>query len=221
MQKNGKLPEDLLIHLEVISAQAQTGLGFTKDTYDANRYKEILKTLDKIGTLLEQQGKVDASALYFVHNPLFVLGNQEYITPKVAVATVVFNKSNEVLLVKRTEDLWTLPGGYADISFDPIENALKEVREETGFDITINSLIGIYDSNISEFPTVGRHTYTLVFYGTICGGELRPDPVETLGASFFPLDDLPNLPEASHAQIERGQLFFTGQAPQVFIDHKD
>ena len=107
--------------------------------------------------------------------------NKEYVTPKVAVATVVFNPEGEVLLVKRKEGFWALPGGYADVSLDPIENAEKEVKEETGLEVRVERLIGIYDSNISKFPTIGRQVYALVFYATLGGGDITPDPVETNG----------------------------------------
>jgi len=146
-------------------------------------------------------------------------GSQEYITPKVAVATVTFNQNNEILLIKRTEGFWALPGGYADISFDPIQNAEKEAREETGLEVKVRTLIGIYDSNINKFPSIGRQVYALLFYAELLGGELRPDVVETRGAGFFSMSNLPVVHPVTILQIKYGLRIHNGELLPPIIEH--
>ena len=216
---NDKKTEKLNILFERIFAHAHTGLAFSNSAYDVTRYREILSTLDKLATLLTKDDQALADALTYLKSRRTNIGNQEYVTPKVAVVTVIFNPSGEVLLVKRDEELWALPGGYADIGLGPIQNAEKEVREETGLEVKVESLIGVYDSNISEFPTVGRQTYALVFYASLLGGNIRADPVETQGVSFFNLNSLPNMPLVTRSQIERGFQIFQGEPLPIIIDN--
>jgi len=147
-----------------------------------------------------------------------MISEEDYITPKVSVATVAID-NNRVLLVKRSNDLWSLPGGYADVGRDPIQNAVKEVREETGLDVAISQLIGVYDSNVSEFPTNGRHVYTLTFLGQVVGGVLTPDPVETNGAAFFNIHELPTIPSMTHLQITQGIRIVGGDSVKPQVDH--
>ena len=212
--------KELNILLESISAKARTGLAYSSDPYDLRRYQEILATLKQIADLLfDDSYFLDDLKTHFKDWQNSV-GDKEYVTPKVAVAIAVFNDSGEVLLVKRNEGLWALPGGYADVGLDPIQNAEKEVREETGLIVKVEALIGIFDSNISEFPLVGRQTYTLAFYAKLLGGTLNADPVETKGASFFNSGSLPQMPPVIQKQIRRAFRVFNGEVLTVSIDHK-
>jgi ADP-ribose pyrophosphatase YjhB (NUDIX family) len=212
--------KEMTILLESIFAQARTGLAFSTNAYDTSRYKEILSILEKIVSLLSEEGKSLAVPLTYLSSTHIEIADQEYITPKLAVAVATFNNTGEVLMVRRNEEFWTLPGGYADVGLDPIENAKKEVREETGLEVEIVSLIGVYDSNISEFPIIGRQAYTLMFYAKLLSGIIKADPVETRGASFFDPKYLPKTPPATYRQVERALRFHLGEQLQPFIDHK-
>jgi ADP-ribose pyrophosphatase YjhB (NUDIX family) len=212
---------ELTLLLESIFAQARTGLAFSTSPYDINRYNEILASLGKIASLLSSGDDISlASLVSYLNSTNIEIGDQEYVTPKVAVAVAAFNNVGEVLLVRRNEELWTLPGGYADVGLDPIENARKEVREETGLEIEVVSLIGVYDTNISQFPLIGRQVYTLAFYSKLLDGVIKADPIETRGASFFDPCLLPNTPLATRLQIEQALRFFQGELLPAFIDHK-
>jgi ADP-ribose pyrophosphatase YjhB (NUDIX family) len=210
--------KQLSILLEIISAKAHTGLAFSTDAYDVIRYKEILVALGKMSTLLSDDDQSTVNIISYLKNTDVTIGDKEYVTPKVAVATVIFNHDNEVLLVKRSKNLWSLPGGYADIGLCPSENAEKEVKEETGIEVKVSSLLGVYDSNINNFPNIGRQTYTLVFYAILLGGNINADPLETRGASFFKLSSLPPIPSVTYSQIERAVRISQGEPLQAFID---
>jgi len=203
--------------LETISAQAQTGLAFSNHPYDIERYKNILVALDKMHGLLARDEAL-SNILSILREMPLEMGDKEYITPKVAVATVVFNNYDDVLLVKRLDDIWALPGGYADISYDPIENATKEVKEETGLNITIQSLIGVYDSNVNKFPSIGRQVYLLVFLGDLRGGTLNMNLTETKGANFYNLQSLPELLPITISQIQYGYRMRMGEVLPPIIE---
>jgi len=203
--------------LETIAAKAKTGLSFSNNPYDIIRYEEILKALDDMYALLSKNG-ILSNIFSFLKETRFDVGDQEYVTPKVAVATIVFNDQDDVLLVKRLDGVWALPGGYADIPFDPIENAKKEVKEETGLDIGITSLMGVYDTNVNKFPSIGRQVYLLVFFGSLVGGKLIANEVETKGAAFFNLQSLPEVLPVTMSQIQYGHRMHKGEKLPVIVE---
>jgi ADP-ribose pyrophosphatase YjhB (NUDIX family) len=63
----------------------------------------------------------------------------------VAVTAAVRNAQGELLLIERTDNgLWALPGGAQDIGESVVQAARREVNEETGVDVEITGLSGIY-----------------------------------------------------------------------------
>jgi ADP-ribose pyrophosphatase YjhB (NUDIX family) len=210
--------DELSVLLEIISAQANNGLAFTPNPYDVRRYQEILKTIDQIYELFDEN-QHEISFTLRSRSLITEIGSSEYVTPKVAVSAVVFNPVNEVLLIRRERDLWTLPGGYADVGHDPIKNIKKEVEEETGLSIQVKALIGIYDSNINKFPSIGRQVYLLVFLGNIEGGILMPDTLETKGADFYDLQSLPKILPTNLSQIEYGYRIQMGEILPTIVEH--
>ena len=64
-------------------------------------------------------------------------------TPFVGCDVFVTNEKNEVLLIQRVDNkLWALPGGFHDLGETPAKCAIRECKEETGFDIKLNQLLG-------------------------------------------------------------------------------
>jgi ADP-ribose pyrophosphatase YjhB (NUDIX family) len=204
--------------LERVYAQASNGLAFSTNAYELKRYKDILDALSGIAELFNGNGSAAVGTNVNWRSASSEIGTKEYVTPKIAVAAIVFNNDGHVLLVKRDYDLWTLPGGFADVGLDPARNVEREVKEETGLDVKAAALIGVYDSNLYDFPTLGRQIYTLAFYAKLLGGSLHPDPVETLGASFFSLYSLPNVPNVTSAQVDLARRVHLGGMISPFFD---
>jgi 8-oxo-dGTP diphosphatase len=115
-------------------------------------------------------------------------GKVIYYDPKLA-ATVVVEKDGKVLMVRRLTQpglgLWSLPGGYVDRGEVVEHGAAREVIEETGLQVDIVGLIGLFSE--------GGHPVVLAaFDGRLTKGEAKAGPeVSELG--FFPLDALPPL----------------------------
>ena len=95
---------------------------------------------------------------------------------------------------------WTLPGGGVELHESPEEGVVREVREETGYDVELGGLLGVdvfVMTPDKRFEPVGDRSQknVRVFYAaTVTGGDLR-DEVDgsTDEARWFPLAEVPSL----------------------------
>jgi ADP-ribose pyrophosphatase YjhB (NUDIX family) len=108
-------------------------------------------------------------------------GHVHYRDPKVA-ACVVFRWREGVFLTRRGIEpgygRWTYPGGYVDRGETVEAAAVRETREETGCDVRLDDLLGLY-----SYP--GQTAILVVYRGTVTGGEPRALH-ESLEARSFP-----------------------------------
>lgn len=129
---------------------------------------------------------------------------QEAITPKVAVNCGLFDEHGQILLVQRKDnELWCLPGGLMDLGERVREAAVREVKEETGLTVQIVRLAGVYsDPADSIYIHLGPQyqMVVLLFQGRIIGGEFQENP-ETYGFQFFETNDLPPLIPSHYQRI--------------------
>ncbi len=117
---------------------------------------------------------------------------------------VVFDSTGKILLQKRSgaEDLWGFPGGVMELGESAAEAAIREVREETGLDVKIDSLLGVYTRYYDQYPNGDKaQPIAIAFIGSIIGGELFVDGKETFDLAFFDPDEAPELFNAQHRDI--------------------
>ena len=116
-----------------------------------------------------------------------------------AAAVALFDSSRNMLLLRRKDnDKWTLPGGTLDFGESLTDCAIREVHEETGLRVRITGLIGTYtDPHILIAYSDGevRQEFTLVYAAKIKSGELAIDH-ESKEAIWVSLADAVNLPLA-------------------------
>jgi len=107
--------------------------------------------------------------------------------PGVAVIVAIID-DGKVLLTKREDfEVWCLPGGGVEEGETLAEGAIREAKEETGLDIELTRLVGVY-SRLGG----GMHDVHAVLYAAKpVGGELRTQPHETIEVAYFPFDQLP------------------------------
>jgi ADP-ribose pyrophosphatase YjhB (NUDIX family) len=165
-------------------ALSQTGLHFTAEEYDRERYREIG---DIAARLLELQAEIGADA---VRAAWFV--EDGYATPKMDVRAAIFRDDRVLLVRERADDRWALPGGWADVNDTPSSAILKEIEQETGFTARVAKLAAVYDRNKHNHPAYLFHSWKMFFVCEITGGEARTS-YETTAVEFFPLDGLPEL----------------------------
>lgn len=178
-----------------LQAIAQTGLTFAKDPYDIERYKAIRKIAAE---MLAAGADMD---LTVIRNMLSA--NDGYATPKVDVRGVVF-RENKLLLVKEKSDgKWTLPGGWADVCEAPVENVMREVFEETGFQTHATKVLALFDRSLHQHePPFPFHVYKLFVRCEITGGTATTSS-ETDAVEFFAEGEIPEL---SSTRITPGQI---------------
>jgi len=116
-----------------------------------------------------------------------------------------FSLPNHILLVKeRSDGLWTLPGGWADVNDSPAQAVEKEILEESGYKAKAIKIAAVYDRNKHGHPYHLYHTYKLFFLCEITGGK-PSKTMETDGVGFFAENNLPPLSvdRVTAAQIKR------------------
>jgi ADP-ribose pyrophosphatase YjhB (NUDIX family) len=186
-----------LLWARELQAIAQTGLNFSKDPYDLERYRR----LGAIAAEMMAQGS-GASVEHIAG-----LFEQElgYPTPKVDVRGAVF-RGERVLMVRETSDgRWTLPGGWADVNQSARQCVEREIREESGYEARAVKLAGVWDARHQGFTFKHPYSiYKLFFVCELTGGSAQPS-IETSAIEFFAIDELPELSigRTNARQVER------------------
>jgi 8-oxo-dGTP pyrophosphatase MutT (NUDIX family) len=102
-------------------------------------------------------------------------------------ANVAIIQAGKILLTKREDlEVWCLPGGHADPEESIAQTAIREAREETGLEVELLRLVGIYSWN-----GFGAIMNGVLFTAQPIGGMLKPQVDEVLELDYFAPDDLP------------------------------
>lgn len=167
-----------------IQALSQTGLTFSENDYERQRYTRLAEIAAEIMHSYTGLPAADLTA-NFLEQP-------GYATPKIDVRGAVVRDGKVLLVQERVDERWCMPGGWADVGDRPSETVAREVWEESGFHVVPRTVVGVYDANRSGRPLPLYHAYKIVFWCEITGGEARTSD-ETLAVGFFSFDDLPPL----------------------------
>jgi 8-oxo-dGTP diphosphatase len=112
---------------------------------------------------------------------------------RIGVFAVIFNYEKQILLGHRRDiDWWNLPGGGMESGETVDEAVCREVREETGLEVKVERLVGVYSK-----PQ--KHEVVLTFLCQAIGGTLQPTE-ETRENRYFSLDALPGNTLPKHCQ---------------------
>jgi ADP-ribose pyrophosphatase YjhB (NUDIX family) len=174
----------LLTWAKKLQAIAQTGIAFTTGPYDMERYKSLRQIASEI--LAASASSVPAALIESFEC------ETGYATPKIDVRAAVFEQDQLLLVKERSDGLWTLPGGWADIGDSPSVAAVRETKEESGYSVTARKLAAVFDRDLHGHPPAPFHVYKLFFLCDLVSGVPEAG-LETEDASFFREGDLPPL----------------------------
>lgn len=135
--------------------------------------KQIVQISDEQLKWLEQKMRTIRTDYYYQEDAPAV----NSIKPAAAVA--ILNSKHQLLMLHRKDNQkWTMPGGTLEFGESMTECALREVKEESGLDVTIKDIIGTYtDPNIRVAYSDGevRQEFTIVYYGEVSGYNVELD----------------------------------------------
>jgi ADP-ribose pyrophosphatase YjhB (NUDIX family) len=136
-----------------------------------------------------------------------------YATPKIEVRGAVVREDRILLVREREDGGWTLPGGWADVGDSPSAMVVREVKEESGFDVVPRKLAALFDRNKHPHPPEPTHAYKVFFLCELIGGEATPS-FETPEVDFFSRTQLPKLSRARITEFQIEHMFEHAAHPE-------
>ncbi|WP_167127323.1 MULTISPECIES: NUDIX domain-containing protein [Nitratidesulfovibrio] len=146
-----------------------------------------------------------------------------YRNPPPTVDILIHEPGRGIVLIRRRNEPpgWALPGGFIDYGESAEAAAVREAREETGLDVELTGLVGVY-SEPGRDPR--HHTLSVVYAAQVRGGAVATSAAGTFAAPvagddaadarFFAPDDLPQPMAFDHAKIIADWLRDRGCCPE-------
>ena len=183
-----------------LKAISQAGKFFAKNEYELNRHEELEQITAEI---FENYTELSADQIRGI-----LQKDSGYPTPKVDARGVVF-KDDKILMVREIADGgWTLPGGWCDTGMTASQNVVREVWEESGYEVKVTRLLALYDRDTQgHTPPYPFNIYKLFFLCELTGGEAKTSN-ETSEVAWFAKDELPENLSKGRTLPHELKLFF-------------
>lgn len=181
-----------------LQSLAQAGLTYGKDKFDLERYTRIREISAEMMSRLSDTPMDTVKHLF--------CNESGYQTPKIDTRAAVF-QDGKILLVHENNGTWSLPGGWCDVDQSVASNVIKEVKEETGLDVTADKLIAVQDWRLHN---VRNYAYGVIKIFVLCrktGGDFAEN-IETTETGYFDRDKLPDNLATEKTTAEQIQLCF-------------
>jgi ADP-ribose pyrophosphatase YjhB (NUDIX family) len=176
------MTEDTWPLLDEVRAIARTGLHYTRDPFDRERYERLLELAAR-----EYAGRTGLTVDDVTARFQAEVG---YVTARVGVDAAIFDEHDRLLLVRRADDdKWGLVAGWVDTHEAPDAAAVREVREEAGLDCRVDRLVGVFyrEARADEHP---HGSVSVVYLCTVTGGTLRAQPHEVRELAWRAVDEV-------------------------------
>src|SRR3989338_10388696 len=130
---------------------------------------------------------------------------------------IIFDEQKRILLVHRRDyDLWNLPGGELEDFESPTNAVKREVKEETGLEVEISRLLGVYNKE-------NKNSITFTFLCKVVGGKITlNDEAERI--EYFEIDKLPENTVPKHVErikdalLDQNEIIFKTQTGKSAIE---
>lgn len=176
---------------------AQTGLTYSKDVFDIERFERIREISAEI---ISAQSELSLEKV----KDLFC-NETGFQTPKLDTRAAIF-KEDKILLVKERNGTWSLPGGWVDVNQTVKSNTEKEVEEEAGLKVEATRIIAVQDRNMHNVPPYAYKVCKIFVLCEILSGYFQPN-IETTESDYFRLEELPLLAEEKNNEEQIKMCF--------------
>lgn len=180
--------DDLARELRAIAAY---GLNFSSNPHDEERYRAVLSVSARLQALSE--GQPPEVLLQAFQQDGF------HMSAMPSTEAVVLNEGKILLVHRKDDGLWALPGGITDPGETLAESALRELWEEAGVRGQVTRLLGIFDSRLWQSDK-RIHFYHVLFQVDADDLTLLPSS-EVADAAYFAEDQLPPLSAGHHLRV--------------------
>lgn len=185
-----ELRQALYLIADEMRGMATLSRTFASNVYEQERAHRMMELAADVAALAEESPVEEVRAL-------FEAEPWHRASPALGVDAAVLDAEGRILLIQRKDNgRWALPGGIAEIGSTPAEAVLRELWEEAGLRGEVVRLLGIFDTRLwKAWSKV--HMWALTFH--IECPNLAPSPgIECLDARFFAPDALPDAMHSSH-----------------------
>ena len=209
--------KDLYQIADELRAVANSGIHFSENGYDQERYRQVLKASARLIAALEQRQVEEVLAEY--------TGNLGHLSPLLGVEAVVIRQGKALLIRRRDDGRWAAPGGLAEVGESLAQAAVRELWEEAGVRGRAVKLLGVYDSRF--WPTKTRMQLCiaqfLVESDDLPGVRLAAEEglsahTETLDAAFFDEQHLPELHVGHEQRLAMAFKLLRGEIEAPYFD---
>ncbi|HQF41482.1 MAG TPA: NUDIX hydrolase [Ignavibacteriaceae bacterium] len=194
-----------------IQQLSQTGLAFAVTDYEKKRYERLTKITVEI---IEHHTNLEKESLKKV-----LMEHPGYATPKIDVRAAVIKDGKILLVQEATDNCWAMPGGWADVGDIPSEVAIRECKEESGYNVKPIKVIGVFDANRNGRPLEFFHAFKIIFLCELINGEAKTSD-ETIDVNFFDFNNLPllSLNRTNKKHLDEIKLHLQNPDRKTFFD---
>ena len=191
-----------------LQAIAQGGLFYGKDKFDIERYERIREISAEMISYKTEISTEKVQNLF--------CSDVGYQTPKIDTRAAIF-KDGKILLVHEANGTWSLPGGWCDVDISVEENTIKEVKEESGLDVTVKRVIAVQDREKHNLPIYAYKVCKIFMQCEVTGGQFKTN-IETTGFDYFEIDELPELAEEKNNKQEKESNHTSSTVPDAALE---
>jgi ADP-ribose pyrophosphatase YjhB (NUDIX family)/2-polyprenyl-3-methyl-5-hydroxy-6-metoxy-1,4-benzoquinol methylase len=188
---------------------AETGLHYTEaDPYNHDRYEQLRTLAARTFSLADVRGHEEIERTLF--------DRLTHLAPVPVADAAVVDDDDRILLIRRADDgLWAMPGGGYNMGETPVEGAVRETREETGYVVEPIDLVGVHDSRYCGSRSA-LQLYQFVFLCRVVSRQEITTPHEVTDVRWFAPSELPELSPGHGIRIAAVFQFLRDR--RTFID---